>query len=213
MNRGTRLKARREELKHANKDTSSDYTLRGVAEHVGITGPGLAHLERTDAMPDLRLGLALAEYYGKSVQWVLTGKDSGTEHGVPIVGTTTTGPSEEFLKSGVLFPQEFQYVNMPMGSKKYYALKIDGNINSVSYRAGDVLIVDPDAPVIYGEDYVVRFRDESAFSVLTLANIIDGEYIFNSLTENRTRIVKSEGDVLHVHPIIAVAKASVIKRI
>ncbi|MBJ3726868.1 helix-turn-helix transcriptional regulator, partial [Salmonella enterica subsp. enterica serovar Corvallis] len=56
--RGEWLKERREELKSLDK---RKYSMRAVAERVGISSAGMSHLENTDAMPSLDLAMKLAK--------------------------------------------------------------------------------------------------------------------------------------------------------
>lgn len=214
MNRGQWLKARREELKYAQKGTASDYSLRGVAEHVGVSAAGLSNLERTDAMPTLDLAMKLAEYYGKSVEWVLTGKETRTENGIPIVGNITNGPDAEFMQNGLRFPGEFQYVDMPTSvRRRCYALRIDEEASSPAYRTGEFAIFDPNMAHILGEDHLVKFSNgDTVTELLLLISERDGQYVFNSVRDGHRRIVKEKADVVFMLPVLAVAKAFALRK-
>jgi len=209
MNRGTWLKARREALKNSDKGTASDYSLRGVAERCGVSAPGLSNLERTDAMPTLDLAMKLANDYGKSVEWVLTGKETATDTGIPIVGTVTGGASEDFLTNGLRFPGEYSYVDMPTSvRRRFYALRINEEASSPSYRTGDFAIIDPKLAHIMGEDHLVKFSNgDTVAEILLLIAERDGQYVFNSVKDGHRRIVKDAADVVLMLPIVAVAKS------
>lgn len=214
MNRGTWLKARREELKYANKDTASEYSLRAVADYAGISSAGLSHLERTDAMPTLDLAMKLAEYYDRSLEWVLNGKDTSSDDGIPVVGTITNGPSQEYLEHGLRFPREYQYINLPTNKRrKFYALRIDDEASSPAYRPGDIAIFDLIAPPMLGEDHLVKFRNGGTVSELLLLVTERGdEYVFNSVKDPHRRLIKNKDEVLYIHPVYAVAKPSALKK-
>lgn len=214
MNRGTWLKARREELKYASKGTASDYSLRGVAEFAGVSAAGLSNLERTDAMPTLDLALKLAEYYGKSIEWVLTGKDTRTDKGIPVVGNVTNGPNAEFMEHGLRFPDEFQFVDMPTSSRRQcYALRINDEASSAAYRTGEFAIFDPNMAHILGEDHLVKFANgDTVAELLLLISERDGQYVFNSVRDGHRRIVKDIKDVVFMLPVLAVAKAFAIRK-
>lgn len=214
MNRGTWLKARREELKYASKGTSSDYTLRGVAQYAGVTAAGLSNLERTDAMPTLDLAMKLAEYYKRSVEWVLTGKETRIDNGIPVVGTVTNGPSADFLQFGLRFPGEFQYVDMPTSTRRqFYALRINEEASSAAYRTGEFAIFDPLTPYILGEDHLVKFANgDTVAELLLLVSEKDGQYVFNSVRDGHRRITKDKADVVLMLPVLAVAKSFVVRK-
>ena len=215
MNRGQWLKARREELKHANPNNASAYSLRGVAEAVGCTHAALGHLEKSDGMPTLDLALTLAKFYGRSPEWVLTGKDAGTEHGVPIVGTTLTGPSDAFLKEGIKNAADQQFVDVPNNvSRRLYALRIADSRGAPAYQAGDLIIADPDVRPITGETHLVKLRrDDNFIAVMTLLTVMDEGFVFSSQTELHSREVFQRAEIEYLHPVVAVAKAWTVKKI
>lgn len=64
---GDRLKKAREEKR---------YTQMDVAQKLGITNGALSGYERNYREPDIATIKKLAELYGVSVQWLLTGDDS-----------------------------------------------------------------------------------------------------------------------------------------
>ncbi|MBJ2869437.1 helix-turn-helix transcriptional regulator, partial [Salmonella enterica subsp. enterica serovar Derby] len=94
--RGEWLKERREELKSLDK---RKYSMRAVAERVGISSAGMSHLENTDAMPSLDLAMKLAKELDRPIEWILNGTVTYGQRGIPIVGTTLTGPNSEWLDS------------------------------------------------------------------------------------------------------------------
>lgn len=215
MNRGQWLKARREELKLANPNNASAYSLRGVAEAVGCTHAALGHLEKSDGMPTLDLALKLGKFYGRSPEWVLTGKDANTEHGIPIVGTTLTGPSDVFLKEGVKSAADQQFVDVPNNTaRRLYALRIADSRGAPAYQAGDLIIADPDVSPITGETHLVKLRrDDNFIAVMTLITSMDDGFVFSSLTELHNREVFTQNEIEYLHPVVAVAKAWTVKKI
>lgn len=215
MNRGHWLKARREELKLANPNNASAYSLRGVAEAIGFTHAALGHLEKTGGMPTLDMALKLAKLYGRSPEWVLTGVDASTEHGIPIVGTTLTGPNDVFLNEGLKSSSEQQFVDVPNNvTRRLYALRIADSKGAPAYQAGDLIIADPDTRPITGETHLVKLRrDDNFIAVMTLITVMDDGFVFNSLTEIHKRDVFQQNEIEYLHPIVAVAKAWTVKKI
>ena len=215
MNRGTWLLARREELKHANPNNASAYSLRGVAQAVGSTHAAISHLEKSGGMPTLELALKLAEYYGRSPEWVLTGKDTRTEHGIPIVGTTLTGPSEAFLQDGTVSAHEPQFVDLPNNTtRRLYAVRIADNKAAPAYQAGDVIVADPDVRPITGETHLVKLRrDDNFMALISLVTGMDDAFVFSSLNELHSREVLAKDEIEYIHPVVALAKAWTVKKI
>ena len=215
MNRGQWLKARREELRNANPNNASAYSLRGVAEAIGCTHAGLGHLEKSDAMPTLDLAFKLAEYYGRTPEWVLTGKDANTEHGVPIVGTTQTGPSDVFLTEGIKSAADQYFVDIPNNTtRRLYALRIADSRGAPAFQAGDLIIADPDVNPITGETHLVKLRrDDNFIAVMTLITEMDDGFVLGSLTELHSREVFQHDQIEYLHPVVAVAKAWTVKKI
>ncbi|MFU9136688.1 helix-turn-helix domain-containing protein [Erwinia tasmaniensis] len=215
MNRGQWLKARREELKHANPNNASAYSLRGVAEAIGCTHAALGHLERTDGMPTLDLALKLAKIYGRSPEWVLTGKDASSEHGIPIVGTTLTGPSDVFLKDGVQNAADQQFVDVPNNvARRLYAVRIADSRGAPAFQAGDLIIADSDVRPITGETHLVKLRrDDNFIAIMTLITDMGDSFVFNSLKELNNREVFRYDEIEYLHPIVAMAKAWTVKKI
>ncbi|QCR38974.1 hypothetical protein C1N62_22955 (plasmid) [Nissabacter sp. SGAir0207] len=225
MKRGTWLQARREELKNTNPDNSGAFTLRGVAQRLGVTHAALSHLEKTDAMPSLEMGVNLADYYGKTPRWVLTGKDTFVETGIPIVGTTKTGPGLEFIRNGLKKRKIYEFIDMPAAEdRKLYALCIEDDCASAAYRQGDYLILDAASQVKQGEDHLVVFRkdddqdrfavsrdDDTFVSILTMITEKDGKITFASVTKLHGRSIVKTSEILHMHPVFCVAKASAVK--
>lgn len=215
MNRGQWLLARREELKLANPNNASAYSLRGVAEAVGATHAAIGYLEKSGAMPTLDLAFRLAEYYGRTPEWVLTGKETGTEHGIPIVGTTQTGPSDVFLNEGYKSAPDQQFVNLPNNAeRRLYAVRIADSRGAPAYQAGELIVADPDVSPITGETHLVKLRrDDNFIAVMTLITEMDDGYVFSSLTELHSREVFKHSEIEYLHPVVAVAKAWTVKKI
>ncbi|ORJ23924.1 helix-turn-helix transcriptional regulator (plasmid) [Rouxiella badensis] len=215
MKRGQWLQARREELKLKNSNNASAWSLRGVAEALGVSHSALSHLERSDAMPSLDFAIKLAELYGKPVEWVLTGVDAAMENGIPIVGTTLTGPAADYLNHGY-DPEKFhQFVDIPTsGARSLYGLRIVDNLQSVAYPYGDVVIFEKDGRRMPGELYLVKLRsDDNFIQVLSMVNTREEGIVFNSAAEPLERMTFHEDEILFMHPLVAVVSAWNIQKV
>lgn len=203
-NRGNWLKARREELKSLS-DNSSYYSLRALAERVGMSGAGLSHLENTDAMPSLDLGFKLARELGRSVDWVLTGNE--TPAGIPVLGTTASDTSIEMILNTENWMQAKEFVNFPVtGNCHLYALRITENMLSARYPVDDLLVLDSKREPVVGEEVALYSPDNGKFMVRMLANMREGKVFLDSTDGSVNRISRSLDNIDFIHPVIAIAK-------
>lgn len=202
--RGNWLKARREELK-ITSGNSSYYSVRALAERIGMSGPGLTHLENTDAMPSLELGFNLARELGRTVDWVLTGNE--TPAGIPVLGTTSPDTDADAIQSQGNWLQAKEFVNFPMtGNSKLYALRISENMFAGRYPVDDLLIVDAGREAVTGEEVVVYAPENGKLMVKMLASVRDDKVYLDSTDGTLQRIVRSLQDITFLHPVVGSAK-------
>ena len=89
---------------------------------------------------------------------LLAGRPSGSGLAVPIVGMARAGADGFFDESGFPVGAD-ETVRFPdLGEDRIYALEIAGDSMEPTYRAGDVVIVQPGADVRRGDRVVVRTR-------------------------------------------------------
>ncbi|EAA3387424.1 XRE family transcriptional regulator [Salmonella enterica subsp. enterica serovar Typhimurium] len=205
--RGEWLKERREELKSLDK---RKYSMRAVAERVGISSAGMSHLENTDAMPSLDLAMKLAKELDRPIEWILNGTVTYGQRGIPIVGTTLTGPNSEWLDSMGRSGSYNEFVDITVPNKRLYGLKVSGD-PGCGYNEGEVVVVDPDSELITGEDVVVMTHEKSGSCVKILASMRSGQYFFDSPTDRNQRLISDLDDIISIHSVIFVAKSHTIK--
>jgi phage repressor protein C with HTH and peptisase S24 domain len=89
---------------------------------------------------------------------LLTGQAGGAGRAIPIVGMARAGADGFFYEARFPVGAE-ETVRFPgLGEDRVYALEISGDSMEPTYRAGDVVIVQPGAPVRRGDRVVVRTR-------------------------------------------------------
>jgi phage repressor protein C with HTH and peptisase S24 domain len=89
---------------------------------------------------------------------LLTGRDSGAGRAIPIVGMARAGAYGFFDENGFPVGAD-ETVRFPdLGEERVYALEIAGDSMAPTYRAGDVVIVQPGAAARRGDRVVVRTR-------------------------------------------------------
>ncbi len=207
--RGDWLKERREELKLLDKKR---FSMRAVAERVGISSPGLSHLENSDAMPALDLAFNLARELDRPIEWVLTGSGDHVSRGIPIIGSTATGPNTDWIErngSGVSFRE---YVDINIDGRLLYGLTVSNNAIVTRYSDGDVVVVDPNAEPVTGEDVVVVTKNDNDFSIKILASMRDGK-IFLDSSDRSGRVIRDLDEIIFIHPVIFVAKSHTVKAV
>jgi len=205
--RGDWLKARREELKKLDK---LKFSVRAVAERIGITGAGLSHLENSDAMPALDLALKLAKELDRPVEWVLTGIGSEELRGIPVIGTTTAGPDMSMINnSQALASREF--VDIDVRDHALYGLKVDSDPSASHYHVGEVLVADPNGEPVTGEDVVVVTKSGEGPFIKMLASQRDGKVFLDSPGERSQRVIIDLDEIICLHPIVCVAKSIAVR--
>ncbi len=103
--------------------------------------------------------LAAAEANWDEFAALLAGRASGTGRSVPIVGMARAGADGFFDEQGFPIGAD-ETVRFPdLGEDRVYALEIAGESMEPTYRAGDIVIVQPGAPVRRGDRVIVRTRE------------------------------------------------------
>lgn len=102
--------------------------------------------------------LSAAEANWDEFAALLAGRAGGAGRAVPIVGMARAGADGFFDEQGFPVGAD-QTVRFPdLGEDRVYALEIAGDSMEPSYRAGDIVIVQPGAPVRRGDRVIVRTR-------------------------------------------------------
>jgi len=102
--------------------------------------------------------LAAAETGWDEFAALLSGRDSNAGRAIPIVGMARAGADGFFDDQGFPIGAD-ETVRFPdLGDDRVYALEIAGDSMEPTYRAGDVVIVQPGAALRRGDRVVVRTR-------------------------------------------------------
>ncbi len=113
---------------------------------------------RWPSTESLARALDAAETSWEEFAALLAGSAAGLGRAIPIVGMARAGADGFFDESG--FPVGAgETVRFPdLGEDRVYALEIAGDSMEPTYRAGDIVIVQPGAAVRRGDRVVVRTR-------------------------------------------------------
>lgn len=199
MKQGEWIKARRIELKK---------TTRELGALIGTTGSAVSNIENHGVIPNLDTAYKLAAALDRPTDWVLTGRFDNNSSKIPIVGNTQGGPDKEWNEIDI--GGCYEYVNFPIQSNKYYALKVVGDSMSPRVLEGEVVIVDPVSIPQTGEDVVVKMRDGETM-IKTLASIRDNQIFLDSTNSSYKRIIKCKTELLYMHAVVAVARSVMIR--
>lgn len=102
--------------------------------------------------------LAAVETNWEEFGALLAGRNSVAGRAIPIVGMARAGADGFFDESGFPVGAD-ETVRFPdLGEDRVYALEIAGDSMEPTYRAGDVVVVQPGAAVRRGDRVVVRTR-------------------------------------------------------
>jgi phage repressor protein C with HTH and peptisase S24 domain len=114
--------------------------------------------ERWPSTESLARALTAAETSWDEFAALVAGRDSGAGRAIPIVGMARAGADGFFDENGFPVGAD-ETVRFPdLGEDRVYALEIAGDSMEPTYRAGDVVIVQPGAAVRRGDRVVVRTR-------------------------------------------------------
>lgn len=200
IERGKRLRERREQL---------GYTTRDLAAKINVTPGTISNIEAQGSMPKLELAYNLAKALNRTTDWILTGKNE--QHNtaqIPILGNT---------KEKTLFTNDLsninEYVDFPISAPcRFYALKVNDDSMSPRVLSGEVIIIDPFSTPQTGEDVVVNMKNGEVM-IKTLSSIRENNILLNSINSLYQRIIKKYEEIDSIHPIIAVARSTMIKKI
>ena len=89
----------------------------------------------------------------------LISESNGATQSLPLIGFAEAGASGYFDDGGFPVGRGWDEVSLPqVTDENAYALKVNGDSMRPVYRAGDVIVVSPGAPVRKGDRVVVKTR-------------------------------------------------------
>jgi len=91
---------------------------------------------------------------------LITDGGKSAMHNVPVIGFAQAGTGGYFDDGGFPVGKGWEEIALPSVTDEHaYALEISGDSMRPAYRAGDVIIVSPAAPVRKGDRVVVKTKD------------------------------------------------------
>jgi phage repressor protein C with HTH and peptisase S24 domain len=121
---------------------------------------------------------------------------------IPLIGLAQAGSSGFFDDGGYPAGAGWDEVELPQtGDSHAYALSISGDSMEPVYRAGDIVIVSPAAPVRSGDRVVARVADGSVMAKL-LTRRTATRIELSSLNPDYPSLSYAAADVIWLHRII-----------
>ena len=156
-------------LKHLR--TLKGVTQKEVAEALGINRTTYVKYENDSSEPDNKMLLALSDYYGASIDFILgrtsslenTTKVNSTnsEHGVkiPVLGQVQAGIPIDAVQDIL----DYEEITEDMAAHgEYFALQVRGSSMEPRMREGDVVIVRQQPEVENGETAIILVNGNDA---------------------------------------------------
>ncbi|MFA9209659.1 MAG: helix-turn-helix transcriptional regulator, partial [Yersinia sp. (in: enterobacteria)] len=127
-----------------------------------------------------------------------------------IIGTTLTGPNIEWLEKNGQGVNTLEFVDIRVPARRLYGLKVSNDASLPRYTEGEVLIADPDATPITGEEVVVITKNGDEPVIKVFASKRDNQVLLES-ADRKQRVIRDLDEIIVIHPIIFVAKYHTIK--
>ena len=160
------------------------------AQGVGLAGAGQPKSQHVDAAPVISL-IGLAALYRTTVSWLQDDKEVLQEldlDALRIIGSISAGGLIEAWESDLGTIEA--PANIRRQAPRAFALRVNGNsLASSAIFDGDILVVDPDAPMVDGRIYAVR--SEAHNQAIAARHV----YIMN---RRRLKIVSGDGEIVEV---------------
>jgi len=114
-------------------------------------------------------GVTLGEFTALIEEIAEPGRHRLGRISVPLIGFAQAGAGGYFTDAGFPVGQGWEHVELPgQVSEAAYALEVQGDSMLPLYRNGDVLVVEPSAPVRRGDRVVVRTLDGEVMAKILL---------------------------------------------
>ncbi|WP_011579366.1 MULTISPECIES: S24 family peptidase [Chelativorans] len=114
-------------------------------------------------------GVTLGEFTALIEEMAESGRRKPGRISVPLIGFAQAGAGGYFTDAGFPVGQGWEQVELPgQVSEAAYALEVQGDSMLPLYRNGDVLVVEPSAPVRRGDRVVVRTLDGEVMAKILL---------------------------------------------
>ncbi|PZO76202.1 MAG: DNA-binding protein [Mesorhizobium amorphae] len=111
---------------------------------------------------------------------------------VPLIGFAQAGAGGFFTDAGFPAGQGWEMVDLPTAARDgSYALQVQGDSMLPLYRDGDILIVEPSAPVRKGDRVVVKTTGGEVMAKLLVRQGGDGVELLSLNPEHPNRMISS----------------------
>lgn len=198
-----------------------------LARKLAISHTTIQNFLSGESLPKSDNLYALAEFFGVSTDFLLTGQDyrsreaTGTsnsfnafvirEHGGPYYGTKTEAPIIALASAGDFHQWEDQGFDVPhiptvCRDPNCYAVEITGDSMEPAYHAGDIAVVSPNAQPQNGDLVIAKtVHEEPLFKQLKFS--VDMKMIrLVSFNYNYPAMDMKPSDLRFMHPVFSVTR-------
>lgn len=127
--------------------------------------------------------------------------------GVPVVGTAKLGDAGLFCELEYPVGHGDGRIDWPSRDPNAYALRCKGDSMKPSIRHGEFVIVEPNHPVVPGDEVLVKSKDGRVM-VKQLAYVRDGMVYLDSVNETHPRISIPQEDLEAFHYVAGIARGA-----
>ncbi|SDV49231.1 LexA family transcriptional regulator [Chitinasiproducens palmae] len=209
-----------ERIQHILDETQADQVQ--LAEAAGVT-KGTVSQWLTGQIKSIKLEYAVGiqDRYGYNAVWLVMGKGNprapGSNAGapapipsdrmrrVPVLGVSQLGDNGFWVPIEYPVGQGDGYIDFPTTDEGAYAVRCKGDSMMPRIRDGEFVIIEPNHPVMPGDEVLVRAHDGRVL-VKTFLYKRDSRVHLLSVNREHAPIAIDEGDVDQMHYVVAIVK-------
>jgi SOS-response transcriptional repressor LexA len=184
-----------------------------LAKIAGVSSPAVTEWEKDSYHPKAASLEAMANEFGVTVEYILTGKGQPLEENQPniIPVAPKMAPVLSWVQAGVFtnvqavdMSQVEEWLPLPDDCEDCFYLKVQGMSNYPTFQEGDYILVDPlvqYCDMQSGDVIVVRKHDDATFKRLVIET--DGTKYLQALNPDfKPNIIPLDEDCLFVGEVI-----------
>lgn len=183
-----------------------------LAKIAGVSSPAVTEWEKDSYLPKAASLEAMANEFGVTTEYILTGKGGGLKNEINIAPISPKmAPVLSWVQAGVFTNVEAinmslveEWLPLPEDCEKCFYLKVQGLSNYPVFEEGDYILVDPTVQydeMQSGDVIVVRKHDEATFKRLVIEPD-NSRYLQAINPEFKPNIIPLDEDCIFVGEVI-----------
>lgn len=183
---------------------AKNISISEVARRVGMHGHTLRRYTRGECEVKKDLAIKLAEVFGCMPSEILGLEPANPDQTIgkiPLYGAASAGP----WNGAAAMSRAIDHIGRPsflMSQDNAYGVFVIGTSMEPRFRAGEILFVDPDAPVRQGCDVVVQLNTDGELTAIAkqFKSMDDTQLRLHQLNPDEDLTI-SRDQVVAVHPV------------